>query len=254
MMKKLIVVFGNFDINNRLGGQTVRTNTVYESIKKHYLEYNIIKLDTACNNKIILLIKTLFFFCICKRIIILPAQKSLFPILKIIHSLKLEKKVIYVVIGGWLFDYIKDNQNYINILKKLKAILVQVDKLKQNLINLNLKNVDILLNYRSVHFDMIEYKEKVNKIVFYSRIFKEKGIEIAVEAVKNINLDIELDIYGPINADYESSFFEIINNEKRIHYCGVLNGFETIISTLSQYRFMIFPTYYEGEGFPRSSS
>ncbi|PAK44843.1 glycosyltransferase family 4 protein, partial [Peribacillus simplex] len=92
------------------------------------------------------------------------------------------------------------------------------------------------------------------KLVYFSRVLEEKGIELAIDAVNQINNNskrVELDIIGPIQKEYKNKFNEILKNnkQKEINYKGVLQPNE-IHENLSNYDVMVFPTYYASEGFP----
>ncbi len=83
---------------------------------------------------------------------------------------------------------------------------------------------------------------------------KEKGIEDAIAAVKAVNKIFgftvcKLDIYGQISETYESRFDEMKKEFKEeIQYCDCVNPSESV-DVLKQYFALLFPTYYEGEGF-----
>jgi glycosyltransferase involved in cell wall biosynthesis len=123
---------------------------------------------------------------------------------------------------------------------------------------LGLVNVRVLPNFRK--FD--EGRQKLYapttiplKLVFYSRVVEEKGIELAIESVQQLNRDrdwkvkVVLDIYGPVAASYNERFFQILGLAQNATYKGVLNP-DHAPDTLQRYDLMIFPTFYEGEGFP----
>ena len=83
---------------------------------------------------------------------------------------------------------------------------------------------------------------------------KEKGISDAIKAVKCSNEFFGqnvfvLDIYGPINDEYKETFEELcIECQEYINYCGVVSS-EKAIDILKMYFLLLFPTYYQGEGF-----
>ncbi|WP_434951268.1 glycosyltransferase [Shewanella sp. HL-SH4] len=85
--------------------------------------------------------------------------------------------------------------------------------------------------------------KKFNKrIIFLGHVKKSKGILDLVEAVKG--LDISLDIYGPLIGVAESQLK--FNN---ITYKGILDS-SLVAKTISKYSLLVLPTYYEGEGYP----
>ena len=89
----------------------------------------------------------------------------------------------------------------------------------------------------------------------FSRVIKEKGIEDAICAVeefnkKNNKIIFSLDIYGAIDEGYENDFYKIIkSSHTEICYKGVVH-FNKSIETIQNYFALLFPTYWDGEGFP----
>ena len=83
---------------------------------------------------------------------------------------------------------------------------------------------------------------------------KEKGIEDAVYAVMRINdacgqTKFTLDIFGQIDGKQEDWFHKLKNTfPPYIQYKGVI-PFRQTTKVLKKYYAVLFPTYYEGEGF-----
>lgn len=92
------------------------------------------------------------------------------------------------------------------------------------------------------------------KLCTFSRVLKEKGIEDAIEAVTYINEQnkreiFSLDIYGQIDDAYKGDFMMMQRNfPEYINYGGIIR-FDRSTEVLRNYYALIFPTYYEGEGF-----
>lgn len=92
------------------------------------------------------------------------------------------------------------------------------------------------------------------KLCTFSRVLKEKGIEDAVQAVKDINEKegktiFTLDIYGQVDEAYKERFKELmIVAPAYIRYGGLI-PFDKSTEVLKDYYALLFPTYYSGEGF-----
>lgn len=251
-----IVVIGNYGKYKKLNGQTMRTRTIYDSLERKYnKKYKVERIDTA-NRNIFLYFKTAFKIIKAKRVVILPANRALKPLLILIKILGASKKTVHIAIGGWLDNYI-NKPRWIKIENSFIAVLVQIETLKKSLEKIGLKNVIYFPNYRENTNEKIEIKEKkdsYNKFVFYGRIIHEKGIIEAIEAIDIVNkegIKYSLDIYGPLEKDFEEEFLIKVNNSKNIKYHGILKPEDSIIE-LNKYDAMLFPTYYKGEGFPGS--
>ncbi|AUO13009.1 glycosyltransferase family 4 protein [Priestia megaterium] len=264
-MKKITII-GNFSAyRNNLNGQTMRTKSVYEVVQAHF-EDNNTKVKIVDTDKfqlglkeIILFLKGVFNVCSSKNIILMPAHKAIKFTIPILYFINLfnTKKIHLVAIGGWLYDFLDNNKQYIKYFSRIEYVYVQSEKLKENVETLGLKNIIHFPNFRdypSLKDDKLNGVKKNNDVyhfVFFSRVLKEKGIELAVNAINIYNSQnpkkIILDIYGPINDDYKFDFESLLNES--INYKGVLKP-ENILNVLKSYEFMVFPTYYHGEGFP----
>ena len=113
----------------------------------------------------------------------------------------------------------------------------------------NCKELEILSEEQLPMISNLPYK-----LCTFSRVMLEKGIEIAIEAVKIANEKhgkelFHLDIYGQIDKDYEERFTDIMKAApKEIRYKGVV-AFDKSVDVLKEYCAVVFPTYYHGEGF-----
>lgn len=253
-MNKILVV-GNFGLKTcTLNGQSIRTKTIYDSLKKNITDHDIVYTDIS-NKNILNLIIGLFHILTSSRIIILPGMNGLGSILKTLYYLKHLEKTTFVVIGGWLSDYLKKNDNISVYLNKLNAILVQTCSLRSNLLSQGIKKVYHFPNYRINQIDTEAARTKKTNFqnaVFYSRVCREKGTDLAIKAIIELNNKsddkVNLDIYGPIQDDFNEELQSLLKNDN-INYKGTLANEESI-PTLSKYDCMLFPTHYEGEGFP----
>ncbi len=86
------------------------------------------------------------------------------------------------------------------------------------------------------------------------RVMKEKGIEDAVNAVKTVNehfgrIVYTLDIYGQVDSAQTEWFNELKSTFPLYIKYGELVPFDKSVEVLKNYFALLFPTYYEGEGF-----
>lgn len=179
------------------------------------------------------------------------------PIYDIFNKI-FKSKLIYIVIGGFLPDFLKKNPSYVKILNKYEVLFVQTPNLKKDLSRLEIEHIEMMTNFK---LQPIRKREDIQlnendcvKLCVLSRLTKDKGIEDAIEAVKLANslLDapkIHLDLYGIVPECYQENFNEIIKDNKEIvTYKGVANYNQTA-SVLTNYFVLLFPTYFHGEGF-----
>ncbi len=262
MKNKKIFICGNFGYkNNQIDGQTIKTRILKDTVAKQIGLENIVYVDTSYIKlrPLSVFIKIYKNFRRCSNIIMLPGSGGLrvFLPLFIRWKIKYKKDLRYVVIGGWLPNFLTEKKKYLNLCRELDGIYVETKFMREKLQKLGLINVFILPNFKQFTF-----KKSVNKVinpiklVYFSRICEEKGIELAIKAVDNINKDkkdikIKFDIYGPIMKDYQYNFRKILAKcGEFISYKGILEPINNnIYENLSNYDLMIFPTFYKGEGF-----
>lgn len=262
MSIKKIFICGNFGYNgNKLDGQTVKTRVLKDELEETWEKENINFVDTSFIkiNPVRVIIQIIRHFISATNIIMMPDQRAfkfLLPVFIFINMFK-KKDIRYVVIGGWLPSFLANKKYYLRLSKKLQGIYVETNAMKRDMENLNLSNVHLLPNFRRFDFKP-SFSVGVDlpiKLVSFSRVLREKGIEISIKAVNSINAKnkkniVSLDIYGPVQSGYEDTFEEIMKNQNsQISYKGILQPDE-IYSTLSRYDLLVFPTFYSAEGFP----
>lgn len=251
-----VLIIGNYGSSNLItGGQTIRTNAVTESVERYAKDIKTIRVNTS-GNKVILILKMAFWLFLSHRIVVMVGRNGLSPLVSSLCRVGLSRKVILVAIGGWLPDLVASNASLLENLSSIKAVLVQTGGIKQKLREKGIERVRIFPNYRNPSSFVPNLDRKINapiKLVYCSRICKEKGIETAVSAVEKFNSeyghDVYLDVYGPVHKLFKRRFDILLEDSPHIRYMGELNR-ELVIRKLSEYDCMLFPTFYEGEGFP----
>ena len=149
-------VSGNFGGNkNLINGQTIKTKILTEELKLLIGSDHIKTLDTYnWKKKPFKLLKSSIKLLInCKNIIILPAQNGIrvFAPLFVLLNVLMNRRLHYVVIGGWLPKLLKKNNILRMILKYFYAIYVETDKMVKDLKSLGLDNVIYLPNFKRIN-------------------------------------------------------------------------------------------------------
>ncbi|HIF9252192.1 TPA: glycosyltransferase [Photobacterium damselae] len=248
-----ILVVGHFGYKtNQIDGQTIKTRMFYKALES--LNFNVKYIDVSEPTKLSNIINALMLFSF-KEIIFLPGQNQLSLIFKVINKIKIltNAKLHYIVIGGWLYDYVKDSDKKIDALKKFDSISCESKELVNNLKKINIES-QVMLNFRKDSKICFKKREKAEvKFFFFSRVIKEKGIFEAIQVVEKLielGYDCSLDIFGPNLLDKNDRIrFEAQLTDK-VNYKGVLDPDHDLHTTLSEYDILLFPTYYEGEGLP----
>lgn len=188
----------------------------------------------------------------------LPGQNNLTRFFHILHlAAKISKsKIIYPVVGGWLPEYLQSHPSIAKKLKSISAILVESQRMVNQLKSMGFKNVEILQNFRITDFkpQIAQSSSSPARFAFMARIIPEKGCDILLDAVNILNQKYGtdkflVDFYGPIADDYKTHFTNRLQNHKNTAYKGLLQPDE-VFAALSQHHFTLLPTFYEGEGYP----
>src|SRR5690606_26298634 len=243
-------------------GQTIKTRDVLELLRNEGDKYfsSIDYFDTnEFRRRRTSLFKSFLLLSRGDVLYYLPAHNNLiyiFPIV-FIASRIFRFDIHYIVIGGWLVEYLKKMPLHRYFLKRIKSIYPENEVVKDSLArDYDFNNVHVLHNYRiHHHHTQIEPVGDQIEIVFMGRIDVMKGInsifnldrEICQRGISNIKIDL----YGPIFGAYKEEFFQRLDKSIHVRYKGVIQP-NLVHSTLQQYDFMVLPTRYYTEGFPGS--
>ncbi|WP_288720539.1 glycosyltransferase [uncultured Ligilactobacillus sp.] len=243
-------------------GQIIKTRIVTDELRKKYGNDYVMTVDTHGGLKAMLLmiLRSLRMFRKCQSIVILPAQNGLKVIAPLfsLYNLIFGRSIHYVVIGGWLNEFLDEHVFLINILKKFDGIYVETSSMKKSLQDIGFDNVFVMPNFKKLDIvdesDIQVKSDKPYKLCTFSRVMQEKGIELAIDAVERVNrragsVVFSLDIFGQVDESYEERFTEIKEHlPEYIKYKGLVS-FNDSVSTIKKYYALLFPTYYSGEGF-----
>lgn len=253
-MKKILYIATTADNRNRLDGETIKCRL----LKEYLNEIDTIKvLSVDTDNWKKHIIKLVFLILInylrCDDIIVSSADNGSHIVLEFFRKIRTKKNIYYFVIGGSLSRNINQKKWNIKTYSDLKHIYVEAKTLKYDLDKLNIKNVDVLSNFRKADkFENKYKKSKTIRFVFFGRVIKEKGIEEAIKLVSRLNqenIKSTLDIYGQCKEEYLNIIKS--NFDKNIIYHGEIKpDCKTEYEILSQYDIFIFPTEYPGECLP----
>lgn len=190
--------------------------------------------------------------------IIISASGSASKLISILYYLRLRRKVYFWVVGGNLYSSIKSGNYNINALKKLEKIIVQGRRMVDDLEKLGIKNAFYVPNSKPILLvpDISIKQDSIYRFVFLSRIHPDKGISEIFDAVNVLINDYRInnfiiDFYGHIDDSYKTDFISQLKKFKNLSYKGILNLRDRVgYELLSTYDVMLFPTYWNGEGFP----
>ena len=114
---KKVGIFGHFGFGETLlNGQTIKTKIVTEELERRFGTSEVVKYDTHGGMRALLKLPTKAFFALkqCKNILIFPAQNGLrilTPLLLFYKAFFRKRKLHYVVIGGWLPEFLRNRKH-----------------------------------------------------------------------------------------------------------------------------------------------
>lgn len=263
-MKK-VGICGHFNIGSEaIGGQTIKTRIISETLEDFYGSDQVLKLDTQGwrKNKVKFFYRCISIAIHSENIIILPATngvKILIPLFVFLCKI-FNKKLHYIVVGAWLPKLLKKHKYLIRPTRNIDYIYAETNTLINKLSEMGISsNTYYMPNFKKVPptiMDLTDKKyEKPYQLCIVSRINYEKGIESAINVVDRINKEqnekqVTLDIYGPIEESYKERFNCLVSQyDNSIRYKGTLDYNHTI-DVIKEYFLLLFPTKYYTEGFP----
>ncbi len=259
---KRVGIVGHFGFGHGFAdGQTVKTKNLSSGLKK-YTDTEVLEVHTYGWSKHPL---RLFggirkAFKQCDTVIMLPAHngiKVFAPLLAFFKRIY-RKRIVYDVIGGWLPEFLSLRPRVAKCLKGFDGIWVETETMKSKLSEQGFTNVTVVPNFKELtplnEAELVYPEAAPYKLCTFSRVMKEKGIEDAVNTVIKVNEDfgsavLSLDIYGQIDANYKERFSALSESfPEYICYGGCVSS-DKSTEVLKNYFALLFPTYYEGEGF-----
>ena len=184
-MKKVAII-GHFGFGgNYLDGQTIKTKIVAQELVRQFGEEQVLTIDTHGGKKVL---PKLFFQAIlalkkAKNVVMLPAHngiKFFMPVLTLFNKI-FKRKLFYIVIGGWLPEYLNDKKRLEKRLKKFDGIFVETNTMKKALEDKGFQNVFVMPNCKDLKIlskeELVYSSGEPYKLCTFSRVCKEKGIE-----------------------------------------------------------------------------
>lgn len=264
-MPKIIIV-GVFGEGKTVSdGQINKVRDYYRYIRTRFGDEFVKRVDIGTYKKKPL--QTLLHFLKevrwCDRIVLLftgdgNGIKTIFPFIVRLSGF-LKKKLFFSVVGGGLLNSIDSKKSLIRRLQKVDAVYVETKTMKEVLEKKGLTNVHyapVFSKRKGIDLkDISDSFQEPLRMCTYARVIKEKGISDAIDAVVDVNkrlgrLACVLDIYGNPVGDYVNEFHDKIAEAAECVRCNPLLDDTNAIRELSKHYLLLFPTYYEGEGFP----
>lgn len=258
-MSKIIFIGGIKEGQVPDCGETVKNQLLINQLRT--LNHTVTTIDTSNWRKRPFLLVKMFLSLLFNRgsKVIISASGAASYLISFLYYFPLKKNVYFWVIGGNLHISVGKGRYNINALKALKGILVEGNNMKVELSEFGIDNVIVTPNFKPIvccnYSNENRNADKI-KFVFLSRVHPDKGVREIVEAARLLcnqgyTDKFVVDFYGKIEPSFESEFMDIVAQTANVKYRGFLNLMNTDgYKKLSEYDVMLFPTYWNGEGFP----
>ena len=162
-----------------------------------------------------------------------------------------------LIIGGVFHKTVAEDKAFEKAVKQVKGIWVETKGMKEELRQRGFENIEIFPNPKSEEGSckpVIVEEEKELRLLFFSQISKEKGVESIIKLVELLDkekVSYELDFYGHIIPQFKDEFEKFIARSRKVRYCGVFDSTKSnVYKKLNEYDILLFPTQWKGEGIP----
>lgn len=237
------------------GGDTMKNNLFLNRFREVFEKVYVV--DTIdWRKKPLTMIKLIWYLTFIRRAkVVISCEEGASRIIDFLYYFRVQKEVFYWVVGSGFPARVSSGELSPKHYSFLKRIMVQSPTMVQAMNKAGLSNVMYVPNSKPIYDIQIERHRGSTKFVFLSRILPEKGIEQIFDCIRRLNEDgisdrFEVSFYGMID-DYYKSFMKNIERFPNVEYKGLLDlTKEEGYKELATYDALLFPTYYEGEGFP----
>lgn len=260
-----VSILGHFGVGeNLLNGQTIKTKIITEELQRQLGQAQVSIIDTHGGLKTLAKAPRQCLAALQKsrNVVIFPAHNGLrvyAPLLSRLRHFFKGRRLHYVVIGGWLPQFLQKRKHLVKALKGFDAIYVETNTMKAALEAQGFENIFVMPNCKKLAVlseDELVYPQGLPlKLCTFSRVMKEKGIGDAVEAVRNVNAELgyqafSLDIYGQVDEN-QTDWFESLKSSfpEGVRYCGCVDA-DKSVQALQGYFALLFPTHFYTEGIP----
>lgn len=266
LMKKKrgkVIFLGGVGSPSEFGGELTKNKEIIARMRN--LGFDIKLLDTfgSRRNKIrlvsIFFQLLLFSFLYPKALFIFSTSfGNIYSLLRVLSYLPVRLRLIYWGIGGYFPKRFLSGEFNLKYVKLIRLFIVEGRLMKEQLREAGFTNILCLPNFKTLgQLPKIDkFQDGLVHFLFLSRIREDKGCTDIFEAVnlmnkKGLKDKFVVDFYGVVDSEYKSEFDNYLMRLENVRYCGILNLFDdTNYSILARYHFMLFPTYWIGEGFP----
>lgn len=259
---KQVCIIGHFGGNEKFNdGQTIKTITFLQALESRNITVNQADTYYAKRKPFVFMFQLLMSFFTSKKIVIMVSDNGvriLFPILSFLHKIT-KKQIFHYAIGGDWGERFQKTPKLSVYLNSFEENWVESRNMIAEWQKNGVQNAIYIPNFKKLKCldptNLPLPKKHPFQFCIFSRILKEKGVEDAMAAIKQINQNYGegtavLDIYGAIDKNYEKEFeAKLKEYADCCYYKGVVAPNDSV-DVLKQYYMLLFPTHYRTEGIP----
>lgn len=260
MKKKKLILIGSVDAGHpATGGETMKNQLFLERFRAIFDRVTVV--DTFRWQRRpwrLLHLMAALLFNRGANVVISSSPKSAHTLLRFLNAFRLKKNVWYWVVGGSFHEKVREGVYDPRYMRFLRAVIVQGPEMVESLKLSGVGQAVYVPNSKPMNYFPVRRLERntVLRFVFLSRITPEKGCDLIVESVRMLNEKglgdrFTVDFYGEPDKQYESTFRSRLSQMHNVFFRGYLNmRKEASYDVLAEYDVMLFPTFWQGEGFP----
>lgn len=243
------------------GGGTVKNALVVETLMRHGTDVGLLDTGVLQTEGLRRLPRLMSALSRERQVLLSLSErgtKVLVPYMWVLKALKGDVRFALMVVGSGLASALERMPSplrapFTRSLEACSAIYVETEPLAATLRGQGFTNVVVLPNPRPSPGQAWRGPSVDRKrVIFISRLTETKGVAdaaAAVSAARRQGIDVQLNLYGPLEEGFEERLAEIVAREEACTYHGTVAP-EKVTELLASYDAMLLPTYWPTEGMP----
>ena len=263
-MKKQITFIGGVGKTDEFGGELTKNKNILRRLNVAGLKVNVV--DTWGGHhgigkaaKVSFKFLNAILFHHNDTFIFSTAFCNVYRLIQIMYILPWHYDIVHWVIGGNFHNRLLSGAYNPKYVAGFKLQIVEAKGMKKVLEeDCHLNNVIVKSNFKDIHDlpAINKYNDGKIHFLFISRITREKGVANIIYATSELNKlgysdKFIVDFYGSVDPKFKTEFEEGISSNSNLNYCGKIGLLDwNNFSVLARYQYMLFPSYWFGEGCP----
>ena len=263
-MMKHITFIGGIGKADEFGGELLKNKNIIARMKQ--VGYRVNAIDTyrshhSLSRRLNVVTKILLALLFRRKDVFVLASsfENVYGLIKLMHYLPFDYDIVDWVIGCSLNKLVKEKLVDKKYMSSISLHVVEAEGMKRELMDsLAITNIVVSYNFRDLTPipPISKYEDGRIHFLFFSRITPLKGVSIILSAASILNKEgyehkYCIDFYGEVAPEYKDEFYNGINKNKNLSFCKTLQLKDrSNYDHLARYHYMLFPTFWPGEGFP----